>query len=113
MRQFSRLATILCLTALLSACASVPEEMPTAPISATAGGKLNVQAKQALAQAEADAAAAAKASALWLPAENALLAARAAADVGDNLSVLELAKRVSELCRLGMEQMRLPGIERR
>jgi len=103
-----RLVAACCLATFLSACATAPDTT-----SAAAEAKLKAEAQQALAQAEADAEAAAKASALWLPAENALLAARAAADAGDNLTVLELAKRVSEMCRLGMAQMGFPSTERR
>lgn len=83
----------------LAGCASAPQPAP-APSQPT----LSEEAKAALAQAEADVQAARAAFTLWVPAEEGLKRARAAALSADSARVIEAARTVSDLCRISAQQ---------
>ncbi|MFZ5485147.1 MAG: hypothetical protein ACOZB0_13060 [Pseudomonadota bacterium] len=64
----------------------------------------------ALAVAEAEVETARSSHTLWVAAEEALSRARAAAESADNVTVIEEARRTSELCRLGAQQATTPPV---
>lgn len=97
----------------LAGCASTPPvkaEAPQAPAKAQAApqAQLTDEAKQALAKAEADIKAAQDRKALWMPAQDALKKAKAAAKGHDSAMVIKHAKEASELAQLGIEQTKYP-----
>jgi murein lipoprotein len=106
-------AAVASLIALFAAgCASTEPAAKAEPAPAVAAKPaLSEEATQALAKAEADAAAAKKAFALWIPAENALKDAQAAAKEGDSATVIKQSKKVSDLTKLGMAQNSYPSTE--
>lgn len=88
----------------------------TTPVTATPDAtaeppQLTQEAQKALAQAEADVRAARASFTLWVPAENALIAAKEAAKAGDDSTVLKQAKVVADLTRLGVDQAQYPTTE--
>jgi murein lipoprotein len=104
------------LAVFAAGCTSTPapkaDAKPATPVAAApAKPALTDEAKQALAQAEADAQAATKSFTYWIPAENALKDAQAAAKEGDSAAVIKLAKKVSDLTKLGMAQSKYPSTE--
>ncbi len=85
----------------LAGCQSAP---PAAPAKA----ELNDEAKIALAWAESDVKTAQSQGALWTTANNALKAAKEAAEKGDSAAVIKNAKTASTHAKLGIEQKKLP-----
>ena len=71
---------------------------------------LSREAIFALAVAEAEVETARSSHTLWVAAEEALSRARAAAESADNVTVIEEARRASELCRLGAQQATTPPV---
>lgn len=69
---------------------------------------LNEEAKAALAKAEADVKEAQSKKALWTTAQDALKAAKAAAEKGDSAAVIKNATKASEHAKLGIEQTKYP-----
>lgn len=85
-------------------------EAPQVPAKVEAAPKaeLTEDAKQALAKAEADIKSAQEKKALWIPAQNALKNAKAAAEKNDSAAVIKHAKEASELAQLGIAQTQYP-----
>lgn len=86
----------------LSGCQTTPEQ--------AAKPKLSDEAQIALSWAQADVKDAAKAGGLWTVADDALKAAKAAADKGDSANTIKNAKKASELAKLGIGQTKYPLI---
>lgn len=84
----------------LAGCQSAPP--------APAKAELNDEAKIALAWAESDVKTAQSQGALWTTANNALKAAKEAAEKGDSAAVIKNAKTASTHAKLGIEQKKLP-----
>jgi flagellar basal body L-ring protein FlgH len=99
------LAGLLGLSAL-NGCVSLQSD-----VDKVGAGALSNQAVAALAQAESDVSAARAAFTLWTTAEEALLKARQAAQVGDSARVIGQASLVSELCKLSAAQAGYPTTE--
>ena len=89
----------------LVACASPGQEADRG------GAALSREAIFALAVAEAEVETARGSHTLWLAAEEALSRARAAAESADSATVIEEARRTSELCRLGAQQATTPPVQ--
>lgn len=106
--HFASAAIVGLIAVFVAGCASTPaakaEATPVAPAATPAKPALTEEATKALAQAEADASAAKKSFTFWIPAENALKDAQAAAKEGDSAAVIKLSKKVSDLAKLGMAQ---------
>lgn len=83
----------------LSGCAT--QQAPAKP-------QLSAEAKAALADAEAAAKDANAKFALWTTADDALKAAKAAAEKGDSETVIKQSKRVQEHVKLGTAQLNYP-----
>jgi len=107
-------AAVASLIALFAAgCASTQPaaKAEAAPAAAPAKPALSDEAKQALAAAETDVAAAKKAFTLWIPAENALKDAQAAAKEGDSATVIKQSKKAMDLNKLAAAQKDYPSTE--
>ncbi len=80
---------------------------PPAPAT-PAKAEASPEAKAAIAQADADVKEAAKAGALWTTADDALKAAKEAADKGDSATAIKKAKTASAHAKLGLAQKKDP-----
>ncbi|MCL6555445.1 MAG: hypothetical protein K6T56_03675 [Burkholderiales bacterium] len=87
----------------LAGCQTTPSQPQAAATPA-----LSDEAKAALAKAEADVKAADAKGALWTTAEDALKAAKEAAQKGDSAAVIKHAKTASEHAALGLAQKSYP-----
>lgn len=97
----------------LTGCASTTPAKTQAPqaaakTEAAPKAQLTEEAKQALAKAEADIKSAQAKKALWIPAQNALKEAKAAAEKNDSAAVIKHAQKASELAQLGIAQTQYP-----
>jgi hypothetical protein len=88
--------------------AAKPEVTPVAGVKAPEVASLSEEAKAALAKAEADVKEAQAKKALWTTAQDALKAAKAAAEKNDSAAVIKNANKASEHARLGIEQTKYP-----
>jgi len=106
-------AAVASLIALFAAgCANTqPAAKAEAAPAVAAKPALSDEAKQALAAAETDVAAAKKAFTLWIPAENALKDAQAAAKEGDSATVIKQSKKAMDLNKLAAAQKDYPSTE--
>ncbi len=89
--------------------APAPVVAPAAPsVDNTA---LAEEARALVAQAETDIQRARAKRALWLPAWESLVAARAAAQAKDSAVAAKNARRASELALIGLEQLAYPAVK--
>ena len=88
--------------------AAKPEAAPATSAKATEGASLSEEAKAALAKAEADVKEAQSKKALWTTAQDALKAAKAAAEKNDSATVIKNANKASEHAKLGIAQTQYP-----
>jgi hypothetical protein len=101
---------VMAIGLILAGCATPPH--PAGPQNGTTPPTtLNPLAQTALSRAETDVQTARTAFTLWLAADDALSKARAAAELGDNETVIQQAAIVSDLCRLSAQQADYPSTE--
>lgn len=108
--RFPAIVLAILAALVLSACGNVPSR-DTAPAAEAGAALLTPEARQALAAAEADWQKAKAEFALWTTADKAFKDAQEAAGAGNSAAVLRLAKQVSALVALAMEQKHYPSTE--
>lgn len=112
--KFASVAFAGLLAFVLSGCGTTPAQTRAPePAKATEPAKpaLSPEAQQALAAAEADWKKAKAEFALWTTADKAYQDALDAAKAGDSAAVLKLARKVSDLTKLGLAQKSYPSTE--